>query len=285
MTKKHEIVAHFRAGSAVRKIALLKTGNDLYCVLPSGSEIYLAAPVRSLICGREGPCRLDAENFEQLMSCIDASGSDRLMVPLTRVGAGPTDKSARFDVKVIQSIDDGLRGPENEKIDATLTFTLPVSQIEAIGDQMAAPLWLITEKLKDKANSKWGSKFRSSNSIVGEFAPATLRAASSAKVVALKDWLRTVQNELVDEDARIRLEAAEKSRELGEIADQYLTEYLEMGPESFQKLKIKVYTLHGEGAASRFHRKVMEHRAPIKQRSAEAQTNVGVTDAIAVHDA
>lgn len=188
-------------GFASRRVSLQKLKDDIY-VLPGGEQVFIANAVRKLLLNRElaGRCHLGDQQFKQIMDCIDESGSDKALVPVHRIGAGPTDKSARFSAKLIQGINDGQHGPEVEKKEATLTFTLPVSQIETVGDgQLAAPLWLILEKIKDKANSKWGAKYRAENSVVSEFVPATLRAATSSRVLALKAWLATIRDELMEE--------------------------------------------------------------------------------------
>ena len=95
--------------------------------LPDGQQVYIPFDVRQIIICDDFDTR-----FEQIMQKIDSSETDKKMVPVTRVGAGPTEKSAKFSVDVVQSI---MNHEEQEEKYKKVIFTLPVSQIEKIGDK------------------------------------------------------------------------------------------------------------------------------------------------------
>lgn len=253
-------------GTASRSITLQQTATNNIFALPGGADAFIADEVITLICNRIGSYRMDDEHFNRLIECIDMAKSDRRMVPVSRIGAGPTEKSARFSARVVQIINDGLNGPERQKKEVTLSFTLPVSQVEMVGDeppQMAAPLWLIIEKLKDKAASEWGAKSRSVSSVVGEFVPATLRAAASPKVIALKAWLTTVRDELSDEDRRNHHAATLLKAENEMLAAEFFQRYLAIESPSTQTLSamgIQISTKHGMRVSDLFRKKVRESR-------------------------
>jgi hypothetical protein len=183
---------------AERAVNFKNVKPDIY-LLPDGKEVFIAEPVRRMFASIS--LKYLNDQFEKLMECIDTGGSEKKMVPVRRVGDGPTEKSARFGVVVTQKIEDIYAGRQEQK-EKELTFTLPVSQIENVGEQLAAPLWLILEKLDAKQNSEFGAKARKRESIVGEFIPSSkLKAASSARVVTFKNWLTELCAELEAETA------------------------------------------------------------------------------------
>lgn len=211
--------------SCDRSITLQKKqeANKGIFILLDGKEAYIADPVMKLVADRYESCRLDGEHFNRLMECIDDSGSERPMVPAQRVGAGPTEKSARFKIDVLQKVSDGTR--EGKQNSTTLIFTLPVSQIEDVGEgQLAAPLWLILEKLQQKSSNQWGKKHRQDNSIASEFVPAPLRATTSPRVIALKEWLNIVRVELLLEEENKNQFREKENEENAKIAADIFAE-------------------------------------------------------------
>ena len=154
MIKKLEVQFTYSGSSIILRFTLhkrLDTKNNIY-ILPNGKEGYIADIVLKKIMQQfENRCKLNDENFDQLMTLIDESGSEMPMVPVSRVGPGPTDMSGKYTVNIIQKINNGT--PYHDSKQRKLTFTLPVSQIKNVkDDELAAPLWLIEEKLKQKAN-------------------------------------------------------------------------------------------------------------------------------------
>lgn len=274
-------VARFRfeVGTANRCISLTQAATNNVFALPGGADAFIADEVIKLLSDSFNFYRMDGEHFDRLIECIDNAKSDRRMVPVSRIGAGPTEKSARFSVRVIQTINDGLDGPEGERKEVKLTFTLPISQVELVGDeppQTAAPLWLIIEKLQAKATNGWGAKSRSASSVVGEFVPATLRAATSPKVIALKAWLTTVRDELSDEDKRNRDADTLLKAENERLANEFFQQYLAVESPSnltWIHMKVQINTKHGKWVSQLFEKKVLEGR---KAKAAEmAKPNAG----------
>lgn len=209
------------------KMQKVEKASGVY-ILPNGQEAYIADSVRRFICPDVyETCRLDGENYDRLLQAIDDAGSEKPMVPVKRVGAGPTEKSASYAVDVIQKIADGSQ--EGEKNRTSLKFTLPVSQIEDVGEgQLAAPLWLILEKLKQKSTSQWGAKHRQKNSVVSEFVPALLKAKTSTRVRAFKEWLVVQRDELLEEARSKDHEREEQTKLLNKIA---VTIFSELGDQ------------------------------------------------------
>lgn len=268
----------FEVGTTNRSIALQQVATNMFA-LPGGADAYIADEVLKLITQPFSFYRMDGEHFDRLIECIDNAKSDRRMVPVNRIGAGPTEKSARFSVRVIQTINNGPDRPEDQKKEVTLTFTLPVSQVETVGDeppQLAAPLWLIIEKLKAKSTSEWGAKSRSANKVGGEFVPATLRAATSPKVIVLKAWLTTVRDELSNEDKSKRDAHAVLKTETERLAEEFFQQYLTAESPSIAtsiKWGIQIHTKHGERVSELFKKKALKSRqekaAEVARRSTD----------------
>lgn len=252
----------FEVGIARRGITLQEATPKNIFVVPSGVSVFIADEVMALVKKSFGHYTMDDENFNRLIECIDKAGSDRPMVPVIRIGAGPTEKSARFSVRVVQIVNGGWRGPECQEKEVMLTFTLPVSQIEMVSDgvaQMAAPLWLIMEKLKDKAASKWGAKSRSASSVAREFVPATLRATTSPRVIALKAWLETVRDELLIENSRDSHAAALLKAENERLVSELFQQYLSIESPSIQSasaMSIQISKKHGRTVSNLFGQRV-----------------------------
>jgi hypothetical protein len=267
MASVKEIPINFRIGMSYRRVSVKKMKADIY-ILPSGEEVFIATSVWKLIACCEGAGILDDQRFNRIMVCIDESGSDRPMVPVSRIGAGPTEKSARFSVSVIQKINDGLHGPENKQKEKKLTFTLPVSQIENVGnDLMAAPLWLILEKLKDKANSKWGAKSRRANSVKSEFVPATLRATTSPRVLALKAWLTSIRNDIVNDEENRKIAANLEWIKLKNGSEEFFQRYLDSDKTDKTIFSLKIGFSKAYGPSDIFQKKVREYRLAQQENS------------------
>lgn len=204
------------------------TANEDLYVLPDGQVAYIAKNVKAFMRYNEishcNACRLDGEKFDLLMQEIDNAPSNKKMVLAKRVGKGPSEKSAKYDVEVIQRIQNHETQGEVVQQVHTIEFTLPVSQIEDMGEgQLAAPLWLILEKLNAKLSSAWGSKHRSRNGVVSEFVPAPLNSKKChSKSELLKAWLATQRDVLlVGREAKIEKQQQEQlMAELKPIADE-----------------------------------------------------------------
>lgn len=219
MNNSSKIIVRLGASGCDRSFTLQRKqgANKNIFILPNGQEAYVAEPVLQILAKPFNTCRLEGEHFERLMTVIDGAGSERPMVPVNRVGAGPTEKSAKFKVDVIQKVADGTR--EGNPKPTTLTFTLAVSQIEDVGEgRLAAPLWLILEKLQQKSSSQWGKKHRQNNSIASEFVPSPLRSTMSPRMTALKEWLAVMRTELLEEERNLKHAQDKKSQEDEKIA-------------------------------------------------------------------
>ena len=176
-------------------------------LLPDGQEAFFSKSVLQRFALVNNTITVSTVGLDVLMQAIEEGGSDRPLVPVRKIGKGPTEKSARYEVGVIQKIDVALLQRQDrdclllgEHKQTTLEFVLPVSQIEDVdGEQQGAPIWLIKEKLDQKVSTPGGARHRKKMAVVNDFAPATLHAKTSKRVLALKSWISLQHEELLKE--------------------------------------------------------------------------------------
>ena len=226
-----KIRVKFEAGGARNSFSLPKKSNGAY-VLPDGREAYFSPDVMKRIAGEFSCINCTESALAEILALIDAGGSETKLVPVQKIGKGPTEKSARFKVAVTQSTHD--EGGNPIKKTKMTEFTLPVSQIEDAGDgQLAAPLWLILEKLEYKKNSGYGQKHRASENVTGEFVPATLLSSKpSPRVTALKEWISTQIAVTARESERATKEREAKQKNMDDATQKTFEALMKTNPET-----------------------------------------------------
>lgn len=216
-TTPQKIRVRFFAGSARKSFEIAKKSDGVY-FLPDGREAYFSPAVMNRIAMEFSSINCTETDLSEVLALIDAGGSEKKLVLVQKTGKGPTEKSAKFKAAIEQSVYD--EGGNRVKRVKMMEFTLPVSQIEDAGDgQLAAPLWLILEKLDYKKNSSHGQKHRAKGNVVGEFVPAAfLSGKPSSRVLALKDWISSTVAETAMENERANKEREAKQNKISEAA-------------------------------------------------------------------
>lgn len=131
-----KICLHFGNVGQRRVFTLSGTSNENLYLLPDGQEVYIAQSVREFMSPNDfnNVYDLNLEYFDLFIQMVDnAPNANKMMVPIKRVGKGPTEKSAKFAVEVIQKVIDHETRNDVEKVNS-IEFTLPVSQVEEMGE-------------------------------------------------------------------------------------------------------------------------------------------------------
>jgi hypothetical protein len=181
---------------------------DIY-ILPNGTEAFVEKSIKESLLKGFGPANKQDMAFilADLSIKINAAPSGEKMVMVKRVGKGATEKSAKYRATITQTVD-GVKAGTRE-----VDFTLPVSQVEDMGDGFAAPEWLITKKLAEKKETAWGKRYRDANGIDDEVASAEISSKKChSKSAALTDWL--------EQYIKAETEATAKQREEKKVAEE-----------------------------------------------------------------